>query len=70
MELLFLISYFIRWMHYPNTATNCAFDMHREEGERERGREAGRQRETGMRRERKKSFFSAGTVSTYPCHHA
>lgn len=59
MELLFLISYFIRWMHYPNTATNCAFDMHREEGERERGREGGRQaeRKGDEEREKEELFF-------------
>lgn len=43
MELLLLISYFIDWMHYPNTATNCAFDMHRQEGGREGRKEAGRE---------------------------
>lgn len=66
MELLLLISYFVHWMHYPNTATNCAFDMHRQEG----GREAGRQREKGRGRgsegEREELFFCQGLFQ--PAH--
>lgn len=51
MVLLLLISYFVHWMHYPNTATNCAFDMHRQEGGREGGRQAERKRERDLERE-------------------
>jgi len=62
MELLLLISYFRHWMHYPNTATNCAFDMHRQEG----GRKGGRQREQGRGREREELFFCQGLFQ--PAH--
>lgn len=58
IEFLLLISYFIYWVHYPNIATNCAFDMHKQE----RGRQGGRQAEIKREREqeREQLFF-------FPC---
>lgn len=44
MEFLLLISYFIHWVYYPNIATNCAFDMHKQERGRQGGREAEREK--------------------------
>lgn len=56
-EFLLLISYFIHWMHYPNIAPDCAFDMHKQERGRQGGREAGREKKTEGARERAAFFF-------------
>lgn len=65
MEFLLLISYFIHWVHYPNIATNCAFDMHKQERGRQGGRQAERKREREQDREQL-FFFSARDCFNLP----
>lgn len=65
MEFLLLISYFIHWVYYPNIATNCAFDMHKQERGRQGGREAEREKRE-KEQERAAFFFSARDCFNWP----